>query len=123
MAKKAAMTDRERVEAILRREKPDRVPIWPFAAGGFAAVYSKASIADAYNKPEVALAAQRKAAQDFGWVFLPWMGYASYGGWEFGGRIKWPSSDYNQAPTVSCFPVETEEDVWKLKKPAFPLCL
>ena len=26
-----AMTDRQRVEALLRREKPDRVPVYPFA--------------------------------------------------------------------------------------------
>ena len=54
MEKRAAtMTDRERVEALLRREKPDRVPLFPFAAAGFSMVYTKASIADAYNKPEV----------------------------------------------------------------------
>ena len=27
------MTDKQRVEALLRREKPDRVPIYPFALG------------------------------------------------------------------------------------------
>jgi len=113
----ATMTDRERVEALLRREKPDRVPIWPFAYQGFATVYTGTSIADAYNKPEVSLAAQRKTCQDFGWVFTPMLGYAAYGGWELGGEIKWPSGEFAQAPTVARFPVETADDVMNLKVP------
>ena len=115
--KKDTMTDKERIEALLRREKPDRVPIWPFAYAGFATVYAGASIAEAYNKPEVALAAQRKTAQDFGWAFSPMLGYAAYGGWELGGEIKWPSGDFAQAPTVARFPVETPDDVMNLKVP------
>jgi uroporphyrinogen decarboxylase len=113
----ATMTDRERVEALLRRKKPDRVPVWPFAYAGFATVYTGTTIADAYNKPEVSLAAQRKTAQDFGWVFSPMLGYAAYGGWELGGEIKWPSGEFAQAPTVSRFPVETADDVMNLKVP------
>jgi len=115
--RKARMTDRERVEAIMRREKPDRVPIWPFAYAGFATVYTGTSIADAYNNPKVAYEAQKKACRDFNWVFTPWLGYAAYGGWEFGGDIKWPSGEFSQAPTVTRFPVETAEDVWNLKAP------
>ena len=104
--RKARMTDRERVEALLRREKPDRVPIWGGALG-FPMVYTGTSIADAYNKPEVALAAERKTDRDFGWVSLPFIAYAAYGGWEFGGEIKWPSGEYDQAPSVARLPVET----------------
>jgi len=111
------MTDRERIEALLRREEPDRVPVWPFAYAGFATVYTGTSIADAYNKPAVALAAQRKTCQDFGWVFTPMFGYAAYGGWEFGGEIKWPSGEFAQAPSVTRHPVETPDDVMNLKVP------
>jgi len=117
MTKKARMTERERVLALLNRKKIDRVPVWPFAYQGFATVYTGTSIADAYNKPEVSLAAQRKTCKDFGWVFTPMLGYAAYGGWELGGEIKWPSGDYAQAPTVLKHPVETPEDVMKLKVP------
>lgn len=113
---KSTMTDRERVETLLKREKPDRVPNWPYFNRGFSALYAGATVADAYNNPEVSLAAERKAAQDFGWVFFPEMAYASFGGWEFGGEIKWPDG-FSQAPSVSRFPVETEEDVWNLKMP------
>ena len=118
MAKRTGtMTERERIEALLRREKPDRVPIFPFAAGGFSMVYAKASIADAYNKPEVSLAAQDKTCRDFGWVFVPGVGYAAFGGWEFGGEMKLPTSEFDQAPTITRRAVETEEDVWNLKVP------
>ena len=115
--RKERMTNRERVEALLRREKPDRVPIWPFGAAAFHTVYTGTSIADAFNKPDVSLAAQRKTCQDFDWVFVPMFGYASYGGWELGGDIKWPSGEYAQAPTVARFPVETADDVMNLKVP------
>jgi uroporphyrinogen decarboxylase len=113
---KANMTDKQRVEALLRREKPDRVPIWPFSVG-FSMVYTKTSVAAAYNNPAVSLAAQRKTCQDFGWVFIPMMVYASFGAWEFGGDIKWPSGEFDMAPMVTRHPVETEEDVWELKVP------
>jgi uroporphyrinogen decarboxylase len=118
MAKRTGtMTERERVEALLRHKKPDRVPILPFAAGGFCTIYGKASIADAYNKPDVSYAAQLKTCQDFGWVFVPGVGYAAFGGWEFGGEMKWPRSEFDQAPTITRRAVETEEDVWNLKLP------
>jgi uroporphyrinogen decarboxylase len=113
---KATMTDKERVAALLRRERPDRVPIWPMAAG-FPMVYTRTSIADAYNKPEVSLAAQRKTARDFGWLFMPLIAYAAFGGWEFGGEIKWPSGEFAQAPTVLKHAVATPDDVMKLKVP------
>jgi len=115
--KKAGMTDKERIQALLRREKPDRVPSWPFAAAGFCCVHTRTSIADAYNKPEVSVAAQRKTAQDFGWVYAPMIAYAAMGAWELGGDIKWPSGDFAQAPMVTRKPVESVDDVWKLKVP------
>ena len=113
------MNDRERIETLLRRDKPDRVPIWPFAAAGFSAVHSGLSISDAYNKPEKALEAQRKACRDFGWVLVPMFGYAAIGGWEFGGKIKWPEGEFDQAPTISKQSVESEEDALNLQMPDY----
>jgi len=118
MAKrKASMTNRQRVEALLQHEKPDRVPIWPFAAGGFCCVHTRTSIADAYNKPDVSTAAQRKTAEDFGWVYAPMIAYAAMGAWELGGEIKWPSGEFAQAPMITRRPVESVDDVWNLKVP------
>jgi uroporphyrinogen decarboxylase len=112
--KKATMTDRERIEAILRREKPDRVPNWTMGLG-FCTLYIGGTIADAYNNPEMCLAGQRKACQDFDWVFFPFMITSLNPA--FGGEIKWPSGEYAQAPTVHKYPVETPEDVMNLKMP------
>ena len=87
---KSPMTDRERVEALLRRERPDRVPDWTLGQG-FCMLYDGASIADAYTNPEISLAAQRRACRDFGWVFFPFM-IAPIAP-AFGGEIKLPTSE------------------------------
>jgi uroporphyrinogen decarboxylase len=111
------MTDRQRVETLLNHQKPDRIPIWPFDPIGFAAIYNRISLADAYTNPEACYAAQRKTSQDFGWVFYPTLGYASLGAWEFGGEVKLPIGEFEQAPSIIRFPVEKEEDVYHLKWP------
>jgi uroporphyrinogen decarboxylase len=111
------MTELERVEALLKHEKPDRVPIWPFASLGFASIYNNLSIYDAYANPEASYYAQRKTCRDFGWVFVPYIGYAAIGAWEFGGEVRMPSGEYDQAPTVTRYPIEKDEDIYDLKWP------
>lgn len=115
--REGVMTDRERIEVMLQRKKPDRVPIWPFAYGGFCSLNAGYSIAEAYNNPQKALEAQRWCCEQYGWVFAPGFNYAAYGGWEFGGDIKWPTSKFDQAPTITRYPVQTEEDAWNLQLP------
>jgi uroporphyrinogen-III decarboxylase len=115
--RKAAMTDRERVEALLDRRKPDRVPIWPGACNGFAVVNNGYSLTHAYTDPGVTYQSLRKTCRDFGWIFFPWMSYASFGAWEFGGEVRMPTGDYDQAPMVLRYPVEKDEDVYNLKWP------
>jgi uroporphyrinogen decarboxylase len=114
--RKERMTERERVEALLRREKPDRVPNWPLVFG-FCTVYTGGTIADAYSKPDVFLNSLRKSCQDFGWVFYPLMAFPSSLASEFGGDIKLPTGDFAQATMVTHFAVNTEEDVENLKIP------
>jgi len=115
--RKGRMTERERVEALLRREKPNRVPNWPVTPLGFCTIYNGGTIADAYSKPEVYLAAERKSCQDFGWVFYPLMAFPDTLASEFGGEVKLPAGDFAQAPMVTRFAVNSEEDVWNLKVP------
>jgi len=114
--RKGRMTERQRVEVLLRREKPDRVPNWPLAFG-FCTVYNGGTIADAYSKPDVFLDALRRSCQDFGWVFYPLMAFPTTLASEFGGDIKFPSGDFAQASMVTRFAVDSEEDVWNLKMP------
>ena len=120
--KRTAMTEKERIRAIISGKKPDRVPIWPFAPTAFSCVHTRTSISDAYNKPDISFKAQRETAREFGWVFVPMLGYASYGAWEFGGSIKWPSDKYSQAPSISKHPVESPTDVFKLSRPNIATC-
>jgi uroporphyrinogen decarboxylase len=111
------MTERERIEALLNRQVPDRVPIWPFVPNGFAVRYNNLSITDAYTNPEGLYESLRKTARDFGWVFVPMMAYAAMGAWEFGGEVRMPKGEYDQAPVVVRYPLENDGDVYRLKFP------
>jgi len=118
MTKKGTMNNGERLQAVLNRKKPDRVPILPFGgAMGFCGIDAGFTIAEMYNDPKKTLAAESKTYDKYDWVYIPYIAYASYGGWEFGGEIKWPRGEYDMAPSVVRPAVETEEDIWKLKKP------
>jgi uroporphyrinogen decarboxylase len=114
--KKDSMTNRARMEALLNREKPDRVPILPIAFG-FCTIYAGGTVGDAYTKPEFFLSALRKAARDFDWVSYPLLPASTALASEFGGEIKYPSGDYSQAPMIIRFPVETVDDAMNLKMP------
>lgn len=53
----------------------------------------------------------------YGYDAGPMYGYASFGGWEFGGDIKMPESEWEAAPVVARFPVRTPGDVEALEIP------
>ncbi len=115
--RKDAMTEKQRIDALLNRQTPDRVPLWPFVPNGFAVVYNGLTIADAYTNPQGLYDSLRRAAQDFGWVFYPVMVYAAYGAWEFGGEVRMPTGKYDQAPVVTRHPIEKDEDIYNLRWP------
>jgi uroporphyrinogen decarboxylase len=119
MQKKARpMTEGQRIKALLKRQKPDRVPNWPFFdMTGFAAVYHDRPISDAYKDPKVSLEMQRKVCQDFGWICSPF--FPAFDVEEYGGKVKLPDSEFAQAPFTTRFPIESEDDVGKLKIPDF----
>jgi uroporphyrinogen decarboxylase len=114
---KASMTERERVEALLRREKPDRVPNWPLAPMGFSMIYTGKTIAEGYNSPKLSYEAQKKTHADFNWVFVPTLCHGAFGASEYGGEIRMPDGEFAQSPTVVRNPVEKPEDVFDLKVP------
>ncbi len=106
----------ERMGAILSRKKPDRVPFIPFVFG-FCARNVGYPVAAVYENAEQSFWAQLWTQIQYDYDGGPLYGYASYGGWEFGGDIKFPRGEFEQAPVVTRFPVLTEEDVWNLKAP------
>ncbi len=114
--RKDRMTKDERWLAMLNRQPLDRIPVHGFAQG-FSAVHCGLTIAEVYNRPERAFHAITKTSAEFGWQDLPIISYASMGGWEFGGDIKWPSSEFSQAPTIVRFPVKFEDDIDNLQVP------
>ena len=110
------MTNKERIEALLSGWPLDRVPLYPFILG-FCARNVGYSLATIYNDSQKSFEAQLWTQEQYGFDWGPVYGYASYGTWEFGGEIKMPESGYEQAPTHITVPVQSEDDVDRLKLP------
>lgn len=114
--KRERMTRRERIDALLRGQPIDRVPLFPFLLG-FCAKNAGYPIATIYSDAEKSFEAQLRTIEQYGFDWGPIYGYASYGTWEFGGEVKMPSGGYEQAPSHTMFPVQKEEDVARLQLP------
>ncbi|MBI4181196.1 MAG: hypothetical protein HY528_04620 [Chloroflexi bacterium] len=115
--RKATMTNKERIEALLRREKPDRVPFSP-GGGGFVSIYTWGSITDEFTKPLMDVyQATKKACHDFDWVFAPTLTARRSNRGLFGGEVKPPTSKYQQGQVVVKYPADTAEEVMALKTP------
>jgi len=110
------MTTAERMDALLSGRQVDRIPFFPFILG-FCGRNVGFPLASIYNDPEKSFWAQLWTREQYGYDSDPFYGYASYGGWEFGGEVKFPTGQYEQAPSHGRFPVESAEDVWKLRLP------
>jgi len=110
------MTNKERIERLLSGRPLDRVPLYPFILG-FCARNVGYPLATIYNDSQKSFEAQLWTQEQYGFDWGPVYGYASYGTWEFGGEIKMPESSYEQAPTHITVPVQSEDDVDRLKLP------
>jgi uroporphyrinogen decarboxylase len=110
-----AMTNRERMLTLLRREKPDRIPVTGIYMG-YCPLHNGYGIVDGYNNPKAACESQRAVTRRLDWLNIPIMGFAC-GTWEFGGEIKWPEGEFTQSPVSVRYPVNSVEDVWKLELP------
>jgi uroporphyrinogen decarboxylase len=110
-------TSQERVERLLNGKSIDRVPFFTFILG-FAAKTVGITVAEVYAKPDRSFDAQLRTRELYGYDNDPFFGYASYGAWEFGAKLRFPKGEYQQAPAVEGrLPVETEDDVEKLSLP------
>jgi uroporphyrinogen decarboxylase len=111
------MTGPERMQALLTPGvRPDRVPFIPFIFG-FTTRNCGWELADVYRDPERSFVAQMRSLEQYGYDGGALYGYASAGAWEFGGEIKWPLGEWDQAPTVTRHPVESEDDVDRIGVP------
>ena len=114
--KPETMTNKERIEALLNGQALDRVPLYPFILG-FCARNVGYPLATIYSDPQKSFEAQLWTQEQYGFDWGPVYGYASYGTWEFGGEVRMPQSDYQQAPHHTVFPVQSAEDIDQLKLP------
>jgi len=110
------MTNKERIEALLKGQPIDRVPFYPFVLG-FCARNVGYPIASIYSDAKRSFEAQLWTMKQYGFDWGPIYGYASYGTWEFGGEVKMPRGEYEQAPSHKMFPVQSEEDLFRLQLP------
>jgi len=112
------MTLIERMNALLTGQPIDRVPVWLWLfSSGFAALNVGYSLADSYNDSDKSFWAQLWTIEMYGSDDFP---KPSCGGnceaaWAFGGQFKWPTSRYEQAPSVIRHPVESAEDAQRLE--------
>ncbi|MBN2324369.1 MAG: uroporphyrinogen decarboxylase family protein [Spirochaetes bacterium] len=110
-------SSKDRIGCLLSGQRIDRVPVSTFILG-FAASATGCSTADIYSDPQKSFEAQLKTRDIYGYDSDPFFGYASYGAWEFGAKIRLPHGPYQQAPAVEGrLPVETEKDVEALELP------
>ena len=123
--RKATMTNKERIEALLRREKPDRVPHWPFIQRNFAVLYAGGTTMDKFNKSrQWVYDAEKKTCHDLDWVFAPALSVLDRRNTNpFGGERKLPTSKYSQDSYVTKFPAETPEEVMAMKVPDIKACI
>jgi len=94
---KDRMSAAERVGALMMGQTPDRVPFNPFAMG-FASLNCGYTVESFYNDPQKSLEAQLRTAEQYGYEPVLLLGYAAYGGWEFGGEVKMPTSSIRKTP-------------------------
>jgi len=113
--KKGRMTDRERVEALLRRERPDRVPILPIVCG-FCTLYAAALLPMPTITRQCSSPRSARPVRILNGI-LSADGLSHRFWLRIWRRIKWPSGDFAQAPMITRYPVDTLEDVFNLKMP------
>ena len=111
------MTSPERMGALMKGERPDRVPVIPFVFGHCAVVCGE-PLARVFDDAEQSFRCQLLAAEMYGYDGGPLYAYASAGGWEFGGDVEFPTKKYSGATIVTRTPIQTEDDVHALQVPA-----
>jgi uroporphyrinogen decarboxylase len=108
------MTSGERMAAIMKGERPDRVPVIPFLSG-HAAVVCGQPLTRISDNAEESFRCQLLCQEMYGHDGSPLYAYASAGGWEFGGDVEFPVKKYSGAIVVTRTPIQNEDDVHALK--------
>ncbi|MEJ5377957.1 MAG: uroporphyrinogen decarboxylase family protein [bacterium] len=107
------MKPSERLEAVVTKRRPDRVQVATFVRG-YAARLCGFSLKTFYTDMEVCVKAQILAQELHGYDQSPSFGWVDWGGWEFGGGVRFPESDEEGAPRTLMHPVERPSDLERL---------
>lgn len=110
------MNNHDRLRALLSGKAIDRVMLFPFILG-FCTKNVGYPIESIYSNAKKSFDSQMKTLEQYGFDWGPIYGYASYGTWEFGGEIEMPTGEFEQAPSQTRFPVESENDLVTLQHP------
>jgi len=110
------MTTAERMKALALGQRPDRVPFF-ISALGFSAQVVGYPIARIFDDPEKSFWAQVWTQEMFGSDGGPSYSFSMSVTWDFGGGIKFPTTQWEQVPATERYPVESEADVERLEAP------
>ena len=110
------MTTAERMKALALGQRPDRVPFF-LSALGFSARVVGYPIARIFDDPEKSFWAQVWTQEMFGSEGGPSYSFSMSVTWDFGGGIKFPTTQWEQVPATERYPVESEADVERLEAP------
>jgi uroporphyrinogen decarboxylase len=115
--KEDLMSPMERMEALFRYEKPDRVPINMITVG-FVCKNMGRAVADGYGDPEAYFDAFSWTGEQYGWDSVPQnCPHTILGAPDFGGDVRLPTGEFEGAMVITSYPVQNEEDVEKLEPP------
>ncbi len=107
------------MDALFSGQKPDRVSIGSlWMSIGFNTVSAGGTVAEAYDDPVKSFHAFLEIADRFGWdrLFLCYR-HTVLAAQDFGGSIRMPKGEYEGAPIVTSYPVNSEKDVEQLQMP------
>ena len=107
---------KNRLGAVVRGEVPDRTPVVSFI-DGYPAVLAGAPLYTYYTDIEESIRLQIQAKAFLNVDDSPSYGWADWGGWEFGGKIRFPQSITDTAPRTEVYPVTRLSQVDSLKLP------
>ena len=83
------ITSTERITALLEGKEIGRIPFFPFSLG-FSALNVGYPVATVYSDTEKSYIAQSLTQRMYGYDQDPFLGYAAYGTYEFGGETNFP---------------------------------
>ena len=107
----------DRVSRLLKGEKVDMLPVFPLGARGFASLNAGRTVTDAYADGQKSCEAELWAHEQYGYDGYPNYAYGVSGTSEFGGEIRMPEGEFQQAPMAVRYPATTEEEVLALRMP------